>query len=86
MLHVITVCAAVENLMLFNLYKIFVGRNCRAPTNDSHESPLKRLNNVSELLRRLAVLIGVREGILLGGRKKFAMKITIFALKINNFP
>ena len=35
------------------------------------------------LLRACLVSIGVREGILLGGRKNFALKITI-ALKIDN--
>jgi len=34
--HITTVRAAVENLMLFSLYKIFV-RSCKTPTNHSHE-------------------------------------------------
>jgi len=40
MSYVITVRAAVENVMLFRLYKIFVGRSCSTPTNHSHEPPL----------------------------------------------
>jgi len=38
--YVMTVRAAVENLMLFSLYKIFVGRSCSTHTNLSHEPPL----------------------------------------------
>jgi len=37
---VITARAALENLMLFSLYKIFVGSSCSTPTNHSHEPPL----------------------------------------------
>jgi len=40
MSHVMTVRAAVENLMLFSLYKICVGRSCSTSTNHSHEPPL----------------------------------------------
>jgi len=35
----VRVCAAVENVMLFSLYKIFV-TSCSTPTNHSHEPPL----------------------------------------------
>jgi len=40
MSYVITVRAGVENLMLFSLNKIFVGRNCSTARNHSHEPPL----------------------------------------------
>jgi len=37
MSYVITVHITDENVMLFSLYKIFVGRGCSTPTNHSHE-------------------------------------------------
>jgi len=40
MSYAITVRAATENLMLFSLYKIFVGRSCSTHTNHSHDPPL----------------------------------------------
>ena len=40
MSYVITVRAAVENVMLFSFYRIFVGKSCITPMNHSHEPPL----------------------------------------------
>ena len=39
MSYVITDRAAVDNLILFSLYKIFVGGSCSNRTNHSHETP-----------------------------------------------
>ena len=36
--YVITVCVAVENLILFSLQKIFVGKCYNTPTNHSHDT------------------------------------------------